>query len=145
MLYNATTLITHSREPDINTPSNIPNDNMRSSLVQSDVVCLMYRYDFPSYVKVRLPMSHERIDWNVPGYFSMYELPFHNGLRFPLPRLCHSILRHWGIVPSQLMPNSWSFLLGLEVLCWIYEVEFGIHELLYTYFFKEHGRKMDVL
>ena len=100
MLYDATTLITHSGDPNVSIPSDIPIDNPRSSLVQSDVVRVIYRYNFPSYVKVRVPMSHERIDWNVPGYFSMYELPFQNGLRFPLLRLCRSVLRHWGVAPS---------------------------------------------
>ena len=39
------------------------------------------------------------------------------------------------------MPNSWRILLGLEVLCGMCEVNFGIHEFLYTYFFKEHERE----
>ena len=141
VLHDTTTLITHSGDPDVSTPSDIPIDNPRSSLVQSDVVRVMYRYNFPGYVKVRVPMSYERIDWKVPDYFSMYELPFRTRLRFPFPRLCHSILRHWGVAPSQLMPNSWRILLGLEALCWICEVDFGIHEFLYTYFFKEHERE----
>ena len=76
MLYDATTLITYFGEPDVSTLSDISIDNPRSSLTQSDVVHLMYRYGFPSYVKVQLPISHKRINWNVPGFFLMYELPF---------------------------------------------------------------------
>ena len=38
------------------------------------------------------------------------------------------------------MPNNWRIILGLEVLYWIFEVEFGLHEFLHTYLFKEHER-----
>ena len=44
VLHDAMTLITHSGEPDVNHPSDIPIDNTRSSLVRTEVFCLMYRY-----------------------------------------------------------------------------------------------------
>ena len=62
VLYDAITLITHSGDPNISTPSNILINNPRSILIRTDVDHLKYRYRFPSYIKVCLLISYERID-----------------------------------------------------------------------------------
>ena len=67
---------------------------------------LRYMYQIPAVVEIRAPHSHERVDWDVQGWWSFYEFSFEAGFRFPVPRLVREVLSHFQIAPSQLMPNS---------------------------------------
>ncbi|KAL5772882.1 hypothetical protein ACOSQ2_012806 [Xanthoceras sorbifolium] len=45
-----------------------------------------------------------------------YELPFKQGLMFPVPYLIRRFLALLDMAPGQLMPNSWRLILSIEVL-----------------------------
>ena len=49
---------------------------------------LRYMYQIPAVVEIRAPHSHERVHWDVQGWWSFYEFAFEAGFRFPIPRLC---------------------------------------------------------
>ena len=81
------------------------------------------------------------MDWEVPGWVAFYELPFQDGLRLPIPKLVREVLDHFEIAPSQLMPNMWHMLISLECLNMQYDVEFGLGEVLFSYYLKEHDKE----
>ena len=68
----------------------------------------------------------------------MYELPFKDGMRLPIPKLVRDILDHYEVAPSQLMPNAWRILMSLEVLSVQHGVEWDVRDVLYSYYLKEH-------
>ncbi|KAL5578058.1 hypothetical protein UlMin_019757 [Ulmus minor] len=51
------------------------------------------------------------------------------------------VLSHFQIAPSQLMPNSWRVLMTLECISMRHGIEFGLGEILYTYYLREHDRE----
>ena len=80
--------------------------NTRSSVVPEDVRLWRYLYRIPSSVEIRVPSSHERVDWVVLGWVAVYELMLKDGMRFLIPRLIRDVCDHYEIAPSQLMPNA---------------------------------------
>ena len=80
--------------------------NPGSCFQEFDMLKLRYMYQIPAAVEIRAPHSHERVDWDVQGWWSFYEFSFEAGFRFPIPRLVREVLSHFQIAPSQLMPNS---------------------------------------
>ena len=80
--------------------------NPRLSVMLEDVMLWRYLYRIPSSVEIRVPSSHERVDWVVPGWTAVYELMLKDGMRFPIPRLIRDVCDHYEIAPSQLMPNA---------------------------------------
>ena len=51
----------------------------------------------------------------VPKMVCFFEVPFDNGLRFPLHPFIQGVLQHFNVCPSQLSPNCWGILVGLLV------------------------------
>ena len=109
--------------------------NPWSSVVPEDVRLWRYLYRIPPSVEIRVPSSHERIDWVVPEWVAVYELLLKDGIRFPIPRLIRDICDHYEIAPIQLMPNTWRVLMSLETL----SSRHGLGELLFSYYLKEHN------
>ncbi|KZV56032.1 hypothetical protein F511_16230 [Dorcoceras hygrometricum] len=66
--------------------------------------------------EVVLPHPDERAHRAPPGFHTFYVNQLDMGLRFPIPRFLTSLCKHIKISPSQLAPNSYSFLLALAVL-----------------------------
>ena len=71
----------------------------------------------------------------------MYELPFEDGLRFPIPKLVCEMLNHFEVAPNQLMLNIWRLLMSLECLGLKYDVEVGLGEVMFVYYQKEHDNE----
>ena len=67
-------------------------------------------------MEIRVPTTHERVDWVVPSKVTVYELMLKDGMRFPISRLIRDVYDHYEIAPSQLMPNAWRVLMSLESL-----------------------------
>ena len=65
------------------------------------------RFQFPEWVRVRLPSKGERACNFFPGEVCFYESSFACGLRFPVHPFLMELLDHFGIAPGQFMPNSW--------------------------------------
>ncbi|KZV32301.1 hypothetical protein F511_19147 [Dorcoceras hygrometricum] len=66
--------------------------------------------------KVVLPHTDERAHRPPPDFHTFYMNQLDMGLRFLIPRFITSLFHHIKIIPSQLAPNSYSFLLALAVL-----------------------------
>ncbi|CAJ2629808.1 unnamed protein product [Trifolium pratense] len=67
----------------------------------------------------RIPGEGERVCSSFAGHdFAMYEFVFKEmGLRLPFSPFAASVLKALQVAPSQLHPNSWSFIMGFEHLC----------------------------
>ena len=112
--------------------------NPRSSVVAEDIKLWRYLYRVPHSIELRVPSPHERVDWVVPGWVSVYELMLKDGMRFPIPSLIRDVCDHYEITPSQLMPNAWRVLMSLESLSRRNSVDCELREVLFSYYLKEH-------
>ena len=65
------------------------------------------KFQFPEWVRVRLPSKGERACNFFPGEVCFYKSSFACGLRFLVHLNLMELLNHFGIAPGQLMPNSW--------------------------------------
>ncbi|KZV14975.1 hypothetical protein F511_39395 [Dorcoceras hygrometricum] len=65
---------------------------------------------------LNLPHPDERAHRPPPGFHSFYMNQIEMSLWFPIPRFIAALCHHIKISPSQLAPNSYSFLLALAVL-----------------------------
>ncbi|KZV53286.1 hypothetical protein F511_07580 [Dorcoceras hygrometricum] len=72
--------------------------------------------------EVVLPHPDERAHRPPPGFHTFYMNQIEMGLRFPIPRFIISLCHYIKISPSQLAPNSYSFLLALAVLLSYHEI-----------------------
>ena len=95
-------------------------------------------YRIPLSVEIRVPTTHEIVDWVVPGWVAIYELMLKDGMRFPILRLIQDVCDHYEIAPSQLMPNAWRVLMSLESLGIRHGVECKIRDVLFSYYLKKH-------
>ncbi|TVU40327.1 hypothetical protein EJB05_13786, partial [Eragrostis curvula] len=48
---------------------------------------------------------------------NVYADAFEAGMRLPLQEFYAEVLRHYGIAPSQLVPNAWSYLAAFVLIC----------------------------
>ena len=106
--------------------------NPRLSVLAEDVMLWRYLYRIPSSVEIRVPSSHKRVDWVVPGWVALYELMLKDGMRFPIPRLIRDVCDHYEIAPSHLMPNAWRVLMLLESLDSRHGVDCELGEVLFS-------------
>ncbi|KZV42803.1 hypothetical protein F511_28004 [Dorcoceras hygrometricum] len=72
--------------------------------------------------EVVIPGPEERAHCPPRGFHTFYINQLEMGLRFPLPRFIPALFQHIKISPSQLAPNSYSFLLALVVLLRYYNL-----------------------
>ena len=72
------------------------------------------RYRPPSDVRVWSPDVLTFYVVPVPKMVCFFEVAFENGLRFPLHPFIKGVLQHFNICPSQLAPNGWGILVGLQ-------------------------------
>ena len=107
--------------------------NPRSSVKVEDVKLWRYMYRIPPSVEIRVPTTHERVDWVMPGWVAIYELMLKDGMRFPILRLVRDVCNHFEIAPSQLMLNAWSLLMSLESLSVRHGVNCELGEVLFSY------------
>ena len=80
--------------------------NPRSSMKTEDIMLWRYSYGIPSSMEIRVPTTHEKVDWVVPNWVAVYELMLKDGMMFPIPRLIRDVCDHYEIAPSQLMPDA---------------------------------------
>ncbi|XP_062088174.1 uncharacterized protein LOC133794788 isoform X2 [Humulus lupulus] len=114
------------------------SSNPRSSISLGELTYLRRHYEIPDTISLHAPAKAERPDWHLPGWVCLYELPFKEGLRFPIPRLVVELCEYHEISPEQLMPNSWRILMSLEVLCERHKITLGVADLLRAYYLKAH-------
>ena len=93
------------------------------------------RFQFPEWVRVRLPSKDERACKFFPGEVCFYESSFACGLRFPVHPFLMELLDYFGIAPGQLMPNSWRIVVSCMGI-WLATMDgdmLRIDELVYLY------------
>lgn len=114
--------------------------NPKSKISLKDLPRLRQVYNIPSYASLHAPSGGERANWILPGWVCMYELPFKEGFRLPLPRLVREVCEYHLVSPSQLMPNVWRVLMALEVFSEKHGIEFTVAETLHAYSLQEHHK-----
>ncbi|KZV51345.1 hypothetical protein F511_14129 [Dorcoceras hygrometricum] len=87
-----------------------------SNLRSSDISFIKEKGGMFDKFEVILPGPDERAHRPPRGSHTFYINQLEMGLRFPLPRFIASLCQHIKISPSQLAPNSYSFLLALATL-----------------------------
>ena len=80
--------------------------NPKSSVTNEERKLWRYLYKIPSNVEIRVPKTHERVEWVVLGWVAVYELILKDGMRFPIPRLTRDVCDHYEIAQSQLISNA---------------------------------------
>ncbi|KZV51148.1 hypothetical protein F511_06212 [Dorcoceras hygrometricum] len=87
-----------------------------SNLRSSDISFIKEKGGITDRFEVIIPGLNERAHRPPRGFHSFYINQLNMGLRFPLPRFIADLCQHIKISPSQLAPNSYSFLLSLAIL-----------------------------
>ncbi|KAL6518148.1 hypothetical protein OROMI_033849 [Orobanche minor] len=124
----------------IGCPTGVLSPSPPSSLYEGALSAIKTLYSLPK--SVRLPHKHERADWRIDGCICFYEIAFEIGLRLPLIPFVLEVLTHYGCAPSQLMPNAWRLLLGLQSLGETKGISISIGTLRRTYYPKQHDSEM---
>ena len=119
-------------------PTYLLPSSIRSKIVAVDLERIRTIYGIPEEYQLRVPHKRERADWKSPGWVCFYEVAFAAGFRFPFPNLIRQFFAYFGISPSQVLPNVWRTLLAVLVLSKSSNVDFGLADLLFSYFLKEH-------
>lgn len=97
------------------------------------------RFQLPNKTRIRLSYPNEKDCAFNPGEVCFYEAAFLGGLRFPIDPLVMELLHHLGIVPGQLIPNSWRIIISCMEI-WMIVIEGDMilpDDLLYLYHLKE--------
>uniref|UniRef100_A0A2N9H320 Transposase (putative) gypsy type domain-containing protein n=1 Tax=Fagus sylvatica TaxID=28930 RepID=A0A2N9H320_FAGSY len=91
-------------------------EGVPSKLTDKDIGRLRSRYQIPENIVVRLPDDGEWACSSNGEDIALYEDSLTGGLRLPFKAFEREILHRLGISPSQLNPNAWRIMTGLQVL-----------------------------
>lgn len=123
---------------------NLLADNPPSILTQDDINFLRKKHKIPDNIQMRLPQGEERADWMIPGWSTVYLLPFDYGFKLPVSGLLKSFCEYQQINPSQLGPATIRKILGTEKLTQMYNLKWDPIDFFQFYTFKpivkDHGR-----
>ncbi|KZV18646.1 hypothetical protein F511_03540 [Dorcoceras hygrometricum] len=112
--------IIQAGEPWLPEPGELPTtpwyEEKVSTLRLSDIPIVKDKGGTMGKFEVVIPHPDERAHRPPPGFHTFYMNQIEMGLRFPIPRFIAAFCRHISLSPSQLAPNSYSFLLALAVL-----------------------------
>lgn len=88
------------------------------------------RSGMPSDHDILIPEPTDRAHTPPPGYHTFYTNQVTMGLRFPVPSLIRGMCDHFGVSPSQILPNSYATLLSLGVLFKFFGVKLTVNAFL---------------
>ncbi|KZV32334.1 hypothetical protein F511_22591 [Dorcoceras hygrometricum] len=107
-------------EPWLPEPGELPTtpwyEEKASTLRLSDIPIIKEKGGTRGKFEVVIPHPDERAHRPPLRFHTFYMNQIEMGLRFPIPRFIAAFCSHISLSPSQLAPNSYSFLLALAVL-----------------------------
>ncbi|KZV45253.1 hypothetical protein F511_10030 [Dorcoceras hygrometricum] len=112
--------VSQAGEPWLPEPEELPTtpwyEEKASTLRLSDIPIIKDKGGMMGKFEVVISHPDERAHRPPPGFHTFYMNQIEMGLRFPIPRFIAAFCHHISLSPSQLAPNSYSFLLALAVL-----------------------------
>ncbi|RWV86195.1 hypothetical protein BHE74_00047227 [Ensete ventricosum] len=115
--------------------------NVDSTVTTRRLVKVRKKYFIPPEYELYVPQPRERPYDTFSYGFSLSTDALEAGLRFPLHPVIESCLELWRISPSQMVPNSWRYLVAFLWECYLSGIRVT-QELLMACFWLSQGQAM---
>lgn len=81
-------------------------------MTEAELDVAHFKYEKPNNVYFYRPEDFEKADQYPEGMVIVHETSMDVGLRFPLHSIISHLLAAWCLVPAQITPNGWSYILA---------------------------------
>ncbi|KAF2570015.1 hypothetical protein F2Q70_00002739 [Brassica cretica] len=111
------------------------DDGPHSEIREGDLANMRRKYAIHPSVGMRSPTEFKRAPDGGAGEVVVYEAYLEAGFRGVIPSLIGEVSSFFGFCPSQLTPLTWRTLMAIQILGKLHGFSFGVHEILYSYYF----------